>query len=220
MTRFDYVRPHPSSHLLSLTDAERIAVGLRRGSLAVLPTETGYMLAALATSPTAIARAFTAKGRHAANVMHVACASLEMANTAGVLTPEALRLLGGLTPGPVTVIVEKTPLLPDDYVTLNGTVGIRIPDHPATLQVIAHAGAPLTATSLNMSGTAPSPLAEFDLGTLDWPADEVTYVVSDDDSIVFDIPSTLVRLSDGKLEILRVGPIPEPEIRRVAEGQD
>src|SRR5579871_6853597 len=100
--------------------------------------------------------------------MHVACASLAMAAEVGELTPKALRLLGEFTPGPVSVVVPKTAVLPDRLVTLDGTVGIRVPDHPATLQVLREVGAPLTATSLNVSGAAPALVSELDLESLNW----------------------------------------------------
>jgi len=205
--------------MVSLADAGSIADSLQRGGLAVLPTETGYMLAAMATSPMGVDRAFAVKGRAASNVVHVACASLRMAREVGVLTPRALRILGGLTPGPVTVIVEKTPLLPDRLVTLNGTVGIRVPEHPATLQVIGEVGAPLTATSLNASGAEPTVIADMDLGLLNWPQGETVYVIKDDDAIAYTMPSTLVRVLGGELEILRPGPVSEQEIRKLADTE-
>ena len=166
MTEFSYVEPKSSTGTVRLSDVEKIADNLKRGSLAILPTETGYMLAALATSTTALESAFTVKGRNASDVMHVACASLEMAETAGVLNQRAIRLLGDFTPGPLSVIVNKTDLLPDHLVALNGTVGIRIPDHAATLQVINAVGAPVTATSLNPSGSKPISVDRDSLQTL------------------------------------------------------
>src|SRR5579859_884367 len=202
--------------MLTLSEAVRVADSLRRGSLAVLPTETGYMLAALATSVTAIERAFAVKQRDRAQVMHVACASMAMAASVGVLTPAAVRLLGSLTPGPLSVVVAKTPLLPDTLVAVNGTVGIRVPDHPATLQVIAEVGAPLTATSLNVSGAGPTAIADIDLGQLNWPREEIIYVILDDDAIAYEAPSTLVRVTGAELEILRTGPVSEETIRKIA----
>ncbi|HET7245638.1 MAG TPA: L-threonylcarbamoyladenylate synthase [Streptosporangiaceae bacterium] len=219
MTKFNYVRLNSASRLVRLADAGVIADSLRQGSIAVLPTETGYMIAAMATSLTAVDRVFAVKGRQESNVMHVACASLRMAQEAGVLTPRALRLLGTLTPGPVTVIVEKTPLLPDRLVTLNGTVGIRVPDHPATLQIIGEVGAPLTATSLNASGRAPAALKDLDLGKLNWPNGETIHVIEDDDAIVYKSPSTLVRVLGEDTEILRTGPISEHEVRKLTGPQ-
>lgn len=218
MTEFVYVKPHSRSGTLAWSEVAKIADSLKQGALAVLPTETGYMLAALATSADAVRNAFAVKGRAESAVMHVACASLEMAGTVGILTERASRLLGQLTPGPVSVIVKSTGLLSDSesMVTLNGTVGLRIPDHAGTLQVINAVGLPLTATSLNSSGSRLASVDESVLRTLDWPEHDVVYVVRDDDAIAYSAASTLVRVSNNSIEILREGPISESEIRRVA----
>jgi L-threonylcarbamoyladenylate synthase len=218
VTQFVYVKPHSRSGTVTLSETAKIADSLKRGSLAVLPTETGYMLAALATSANAIKCAFAVKDRASSDVMHVACASLEMAESVGKLTKRAIRLLGEFTPGPLSVIVNKTDLLPDHMVTLNGTVGIRIPDHPGTLQVINEVGAPVTATSLNNSGSRLASVDRDALQTLNWPEREVIYVLRDDDAIVYDSPSTLVRISGNPTEILRAGPVSESEILRVADA--
>lgn len=217
MTRFTYMKPRSRTGLLSLSEVAEVADSLKRGSPAVLPTETGYMLAALATSEDAVKCAFTVKGRPSAAVMHVACASLDMAQTVGILTNRAMRLLGQFTPGPLSVIVKKTDLLPDDLVTLGGTVGIRVPDHPATLQVISAVGAPLTATSLNSSGSQMASVGEASLRTLNWPEGDTIYVVEDDDAIVYSTASTLVRVSGESTEILRPGPVSASEVCRVAD---
>ena len=217
MTQFVYVRPRSRRGTLALADVARIADSLKRGSLAVLPTETGYMLAALATSQDAVKRACTVKERATSAVMHVACSSLDMAGTVGLLTGRAERLLGQFTPGPLSVIVRQTGLLPDGLVTVNGTVGIRVPDHPGTLQIINAVGSPLTATSLNSSGSQLPGVDEASLRTLNWPEDEAVYVVQDDDAIVYSAASSLARISDEAIEILRPGPVTEAEIHRVAD---
>jgi L-threonylcarbamoyladenylate synthase len=220
MTQFVYVRPRSRRGTLALADVARIADSLKRGSLAVLPTETGYMLAALATSQDAVKRAFTVKERATSAVMHVACSSLDMAGTVGLLTGRAERLLGQFTPGPLSVIVRQTGLLPDGLVTVNGTVGIRVPDHPGTLQIINAVGSPLTATSLNSSGSQLPGVDESSLRTLNWPEDEAVYVVQDDDAIYCSSPSTLARISGEAIEILRPGPVTEAEIHRVADSAE
>jgi L-threonylcarbamoyladenylate synthase len=216
VAQFEFLKPHSIKGTLSLADAGRIADHLRRGSLAILPTETGYMLTALATSVDAVAKAFAVKRRPMANVMHVACSSIAMVETVGVVTPVASRLLGELTPGPVSVIVNKTPLLPDSLVSVSGTVGIRVPDNAATLQIISETGAPLTATSLNSSGEPPIPLTQDALGSLNWPAGELVYVVEDPHAVIFDLPSTLVRVTGPEIEFLRDGPIDRQRILAIA----
>ncbi len=218
MTLFAYRMPHAGIRLLSLADVAQVADSLKQGLPAVLPTETGYMLAALATSEEAIKSAFAVKGRSPVAVMHVGCASMDMARAVGILTDQAVRLLEYFTPGPLSVIVRKTDLLPDDLVTVNGTVGIRVPDHPATLQVINAVGAPLTYTLMNSSGGQLASVDEAELRTLSWPDSNVIYVVRDDAAIAYSSPSTLVRLTSEDLEILRPGPISAAQIQQVADN--
>jgi L-threonylcarbamoyladenylate synthase len=218
MTELVYVKPRSRSGTLRWTEVAHIADSLKQGALAVLPTETGYMLAALATSADAVSAAFAVKGRAGSAVMHVACASLEMAGAVGILTERASRVLGEFTPGPVSVIVKSTGFLTEteSMVTLNGTVGLRIPDHAGTLQVINAVGLPLTATSLNSSGSQLESVDEAVLRTLNWPEHQVVHVVRDDDAIIYDAASTLARFSGNSIEILREGPVSEAEIRRAA----
>lgn len=204
---FVYVTVSKRSRLLSLADLDAVAGSLASGSLAVLPTETGYMLAAVASSEPAVRAAFAVKGRDTVAVMHVACASLQMARAYGVLDERATALLGAFTPGPLTVVVPHTGALPDGLVTVDGTVGIRVPDSPATLQVIGAVGQPLTATSVNLSGQPGGSVDEASLRTLHWPASGRVFVVVDEEAVAYAAPSTLVRVTGPELEILRPGPV-------------
>lgn len=215
---FEYLAARSGTALLRLAEVDRVAHTLRGGGLAVLPTETGYLLAALATDEAAILRAFRVKGRDLANTMHVACSSLAMAGEFSRLTATAARIVGELTPGPITVVVNQSQRLPDRLVTVHGTVGIRVPDHPATLQIIEAVGSPITATSLNRAGEPSSSIDRHQLELLDWPADTVVQVVCDDASIRYSSPSTLVRVTGSDLEILRQGPIAESVLRAMSHG--
>ena len=216
MTEFVYLSVSKGSRLLSLADLDRVVGALAGGSLAVLPTETGYMLAAVATDEPAVEAVFEVKGRNPALVMHVACSSLRMARDYGVLDDRAAGLLGAFTPGPLTVVVPQTGALPDRWVTLDGTVGIRVPDNPATLQVVAALGRPLTATSLNASGQAAVSLQEEQLRLLHWPAQATVTVVADDEAVTQSAASTLVRATGPELEILRPGPVTAEALREWA----
>lgn len=198
--------------MLTLGDADRIAARLREGGLAVLPTETGYMLAALATSIPAVRGAFAVKERDHANPMHIACASIKMAARFAEITPDARRLLAAFTPGPLTIVVRQTDALPDTLVTLGGTVGIRVPDHPATLQVIATLDAPVTATSLNRSGEETRPYDRELLDELPWGDARDVPVVEDKTAVRYPAASTLVRLTGPAPEVLRAGPVSAEEI--------
>src|SRR5205807_959601 len=83
----------------------------------------------------------------------------------------------------------------------------------ATLQIIAEVGEPLTATSLNESGSAYTAPDQATLDGLDWPAGHVVYVVDASDTARYPMPSTLVRLTGRDVEILRPGPIDRETIQ-------
>jgi L-threonylcarbamoyladenylate synthase len=213
----EYLESRSSSHLARLEDVERICDNLRSGGLAILPTETGHMLSAVATQESAVMQVFAAKGRSLSNPIHVACSSLSMAEKFADLNVRASRLLGHLTPGPVTVVVPKRSLLPDSLVTLNGTVGIRVPDYPATLQVIEALGEPVTATSLNRSGEAPVAPSDQAIAELSWPATvKILTILDRDAKPLFNRPSTLVRVTGPESEVLREGPFSADEVKAVA----
>lgn len=220
MATFELLAPDPSSGLLDPDAAARVAAALRRGGLAVLPTETGHLLAAAATSVAAVRRAFEVKQRSLAQPMHIACSSLAMAAEYAVLTPLARRLLAAFTPGPLSVVVEQTGRLPDRYVTVDGTVGIRIPAPACTRQVIEVLGEPVTATSLNRSGEESRPVDRPLLESLDWPPGEAVHAVVDNAAVRYPAASTLVRLTGPDLEILRPGPVGERELRAAADSGD
>lgn len=220
MTTFALTEPQRPSSLLSSADVSRVAGVLRAGGLAVLPTETGHLLASAAGSVPAVLRAFAVKQRDLGHPMHVACSSVEMAARVGRLGAAAVALLGRFTPGPLSVIVSTAPGLDNPYVTLDGTIGLRIPDHPATLQVIAALGGPVTATSLNRSGRETEPVDRALLESFDWQGQDVVPVVLDQAAIRFRQASTLVRVTGGEPEILRVGPVTADEIAAALAGHD
>jgi L-threonylcarbamoyladenylate synthase len=207
MATFEFL-PRTPAGLLRFADAARTAEHLRGGGLAVLPTETGYLLGALATDLAAVRKVFAAKERDPANPVHVACSSVALAARFAVLDARALDLIGRFTPGPLTVVVPQRDSLPGELVTKDGTVGIRVPDHPATLQVVELLGSPITATSLNRSGEESKPLDRGQLETLAWPAGETVFVLEHDEAITEPSASTLVRVTgDGELTLLRPGPV-------------
>jgi L-threonylcarbamoyladenylate synthase len=205
MSTFEFLHRTPSG-LLRFAAAARLAEHLRGGGLAVLPTETGYLVGAVATDLAAVRKVFRAKGRSETNPVHLAFSSLALAARFAELSEQAVDLLERFTPGPLTVVVPARNL-PSHLVTLNGTVGVRVPDHPATLQVVGLLGVPITATSLNRSGEESQPLDRGQLETLAWPAGEPVYVVEHDEAITERAASTLVRVTPSGIELIRKGPV-------------
>lgn len=139
-------------------DSIRIAAKfLAAGELVVFPTETVYGLGADATNPDAVRRIFEAKGRPADNPLIVHVPDVEsVKRVAAHVPPEALELFRHFSPGPLTVVLERSPsILPEVSAGLS-TVAVRIPRHPVALELIRLAGVPVAAPSANLSGK-PSP---------------------------------------------------------------
>lgn len=141
----------------ALKKVDQAAEILKNGGLVAFPTETVYGLGANALDPKAVARIYEAKGRPSDNplIVHIARAS-DIGELTPKLTPQIIKLIDHFWPGPLTLVLPKKPGVPD--ITTGGldTVAIRMPDHPAALELIKKAGCPVAAPSANLSGR-PSP---------------------------------------------------------------
>lgn len=140
-------------------DLEKAGRILRKGGLVGIPTETVYGLAANAFNGEAVARIFKAKCRPMDNplIVHIADIS-EWKPLVSKITPEAMKLAEKFWPGPLTIILPKSDLIPDEVSAGLETVAVRMPSHPVARDIIKAAGVPLAAPSANLSGK-PSPTA-------------------------------------------------------------
>jgi L-threonylcarbamoyladenylate synthase len=126
---------------------------LKAGELVAIPTETVYGLAASAHDPLAVRKIFELKGRPSENPLIVHVASLEMARNSVRFWPVlADRLAQAFWPGPLTLVLPKSELVPSIVTASGDTVGIRWPSHPVARAIIEHCQLPLAAPSANPSG--------------------------------------------------------------------
>lgn len=123
------------------------------GGLVVYPTETVYGLGADALDAVAVERVFEAKDRDRSKPVSMAVPDVQTATEYVRLTDREKRFMERFLPGPVTVVVERGPAVPDVLTAGRDRVGIRIPDNEIALQ-LADVGGPVTATSANVSGTS------------------------------------------------------------------
>jgi L-threonylcarbamoyladenylate synthase len=134
---------------------------LRAGEVVALPTETVYGLAANALNVEAVGRIFEIKGRPSRNPIIVHVASYEMArNCVSEWNDAAEKLAESFWPGPLTIVLPRSPIIP--YVITGGgeTVGVRWPSHPLIQEVIRQCGFPLAAPSANLSNQLSPTTAE------------------------------------------------------------
>jgi L-threonylcarbamoyladenylate synthase len=132
-------------------DLDAATRAIEDGGLVVYPTETVYGLGADALDPVAIEQVFTAKGRSRDDPLSMGVPSVGAALVHTAASDVARACMEAFLPGPVTVICERGPTVPDVLTGGRDRVGIRIPDHDIALDLLGRAGA-ITATSANCSG--------------------------------------------------------------------
>jgi L-threonylcarbamoyladenylate synthase len=184
-------------------EALRIAAtALQRGELVAFPTETVYGLGANALDAAAVERIFSAKGRPADNPLIVHIAAIEdllplVSSIPAVFYP----LAAAFWPGPLTMIMPRSPLVPD--VTTGGldTVAIRLPSHPVAQALIRAAQMPIAAPSANRSGRPSPTLAQHVLADLQGQV----AVLLDGGAAGVGVESTVLDLTAPSPTILRPG---------------
>jgi len=117
---------------------QKAALIIRSGGLVVFPTETVYGLGANAIDPRAVRKIFELKGRPASSPLIV-----HVANT------DRARELAAEWPGPLTLVVPKKRVIPDEVTAGLPTVGLRVPRHPVALALLRAADVPIAAPSAN-----------------------------------------------------------------------
>ena len=175
------------------------------GQPVAVPTETVYGLAADARSADGVARIYAAKGRPDFNPLIVHVPTLGVAETLGQFGPVERALATRFWPGPLTLVVPRTAACPVASIATAGldTIALRVPGHRAMQALLAASGAPLAAPSANASGRVSPTRAEHVLASLDG---RIALVI-DDGPTNAGVESTIARVTDGAVEILRPGPV-------------
>lgn len=184
---------------------------LRAGGIVAVPTETVYGLAALVHDPAAVGRVFAVKGRPRSHPLIVHIGRNEDPGRWGEMTSVAEALVGAFWPGPLTILLRRTSLVPDWVTGGRDTVAVRMPDHPLLLDLLDELDDALVAPSANRFGrVSPTTAAhvEADLG------DEIDLVL-DGGPCRVGVESTIIDCSSDTLQILRPGAIDADDIMAV-----
>lgn len=188
-----------------------VAEAIVGGKVVAIPTDTVYGLAASLAHPEALARVFAVKGRDADKTLPVLISSVDqVAHLTVDLHPDLPLLLADYWPGPLTVVVPALPGMPDAVVAKDGTVGLRVPNHPAAIAVVEHAGGAVACTSANRSGDLPARTAADVYDALGGDLD----LILDGGPTPGGTPSTVVRVDGARITLLREGAIPIEHIRQ------
>jgi len=182
---------------------------LRRGGLVAFPTETVYGLGADATNARAVQRIFHAKGRPSTNplICHVADESIAR-RYAQSWPLAASRIAQRYWPGPITLVLPKTSDIVHDVTAGLQTVGLRVPNHPLTLELLRAFDGPLAGPSANRSTHVSPTLAQH---VRDELGDAVDLIL-DGGPCTVGIESTVLDLSTDTPTILRPGGISREQL--------
>src|SRR5688572_27866666 len=191
---------------------EAAARCLADGGLVAFPTETVYGLGADATNAVAVARLYDAKGRPAFNPLIAHVADVTAARRLARFDTVAERLAQQFWPGPLTLVLPKSPNCPVAELATAGldSIAIRVPDDPVAHAILAAFGRPVVAPSANRSGHVSPTTAQHVLGDLRGRID----LIVDGGTTTVGVESTIVACL-GDPVLLRPGGIPRAEIERM-----
>ena len=185
---------------------------LKEGALVAFPTETVYGLGANALDSEAAAKIYAAKGRPSDNPLIVHIADMDALSLIVAEIPEAAKKLAAkFWPGPLTMVMRKSEVVPHGTTGGLDTVAVRMPAHPIALEMIRHGGGYIAAPSANTSGR-PSPTLASHV------ADDMNGIVPlilDGGAVGIGIESTIVDLTDEIPTILRPGFITKEMLQEV-----
>ncbi|AEV15856.1 Sua5/YciO/YrdC/YwlC [Thermus sp. CCB_US3_UF1] len=176
---------------------------LKRGGLVAFPTDTVFGVMARMEDEAACRRIYALKGREEKKPLQVLVADLESAlglTELGELRDRFLRLAEAFWPGGLTVVVPGRNIPP--WISQDGSVGLRMPDHPWLRELLRRVGGYAAATSLNRSGEPPVRTEA------EARAFAVDYVFPGEAG---GLASSVVDLRTG--EVLREGAIPKEALR-------
>lgn len=191
--------------ILKITDPKVIEEAvkvLQTCGVVMHPTETCYGLAVDVRSQIALKKLYKLKGRNAAKPMSILVADLEMARKYGKFSDKALQLAKKYWPGPLSILVPRTKNLSEFFNPLEKFVSIRWSGMEFCSKLVEEFGSPITTTSANFAGG--EPLYEPDVGVFEKLANLIDLVV-DGGKILLNKPSTIVKVCEEEVEIVRQG---------------
>ncbi len=188
---------------------------LREGGVLAIPTDTVYGLAADATNPQAVAKVFTIKGRGEEKALPIFAMDLAMARTIAEISPSQETFLQRVWPGKVTAVLRlrNDAPLAKNAVASDGTVALRVPNHPLVRDLLQRFQKPITGTSANKSGLASCRNTASLRSQL---AGNLPDYIIDGGELPESLPSTIVDLTKRTPTIIRNGAADKKVLEQIA----
>ena len=199
------------------TDRNSAVELLRQGEAVALPTETVYGLAADALNPIAVAKIFETKGRPRFDPLIIHLPDPGWLEKVADPLKQDRQLVSSLAekfwPGPFTMVLPKRDIIPEIVTAGLETVAVRISAHPIFSEIVSAFGKPLSAPSANRFGRISPTTAKHVLDELNGHIP----LIIDAGPTTHGIESTIVAVHDGKIDILRRGPITSEQLSKFGE---
>lgn len=188
---------------------------IKNGGLVLFPTETVYGIGANGLDDEAVKKIFLAKGRAQDNplILHVSDMNMVEKLTENISELE-YRLMDAFWPGPFTIILDKKTDIAKQATCGGDTVGVRMPSSIIARELIKRAGVPVAAPSANISGKPSGTNVRDIIVELQ---EKVDYVIDGGESEI-GLESTVVRVVDGEVKILRPGKITKEDIEKIVNN--
>jgi len=182
---------------------------IRRGGLVAFPTETVYGLGANALDAVAVRRIFEAKGRPATDPLIVHIAHMgQLGLVASAVPPAARALALAFWAGPLTLVLPKKPVVPDEVTAGLASVAVRVPAHRVARALMETSGVPVAAPSANRFSRPSPTCAAHVLADLDGRVD----LILDGGPTPIGVESSIVDCTCDPPALLRPGGITREQI--------
>jgi L-threonylcarbamoyladenylate synthase len=190
-------------------DIRRAVEALRRGEVIAFPTDTVYGVGAHALLPQAVEQLYVAKQRPRDKAIPLLLPNVDALSQVAASIPEDVYALAErFWPGALTIVLRRTPAVPNVVTAGGETVAVRIPDHAVTHTLLLALDAPLAATSANLSGQPAPDSADGVLAQLEGRIG----LIVDGGNCPGGVASTIVDLTTRPFRILRLGGISKEQI--------
>ena len=202
-------------NLKNSTDYQKLRYSaeiIKNGGIVVFPTETVYGIGTNGLDKEAVERLYKIKERPLNKPISLLVSDYEMIEkVVKDINELEYKIMKKFFPGPLTIILNKKDIVPDIVTSGGSTVGIRMPEEEITRKLIEYAGVPIAAPSANISGKA----SGIDLQEIVKEfGDKVDYYIDGGKSKI-GIGSTIVKVENNSIKILREGSISKKEIENI-----
>ena len=190
---------------------------LKKGNIGIFPTDTVYGIGCDALNINAVNKLYIAKKRNLNNPINILVSNINMVKKFVIsINKIEEKLINEFWPGDLTIVFEKSNIVPDILTANLNTVGIRMPNNKVCLDIIDRFGSPVATSSANIAGY--EPYTNINDNIINDFKDSVNFII-DNGKTYSGVPSTIVKVQKNFVKILRIGSISTEDISRVLGGK-